>query len=382
MEELNLKCKGIAVCIFLLAVLSINAVIADENITDDILNENEDIAADEKISVDINDQPASMENTVNEQDNSDNQLENEDNVLSEVLNTSDNPVIEKKETEDEPLGVWHEVEPEYNMTFNHPYAIKYGQNKKFTITSDIKDNNTYLIRYMYWDFAGNPHVLDYADIKLVNGTGSCSLNKLPVGEESLIYAFIKGTNNFVYEEVIDVNSLTKLTNAKDLTMYYGDGSKFSVKVYDYHGKLATSGVTVKFKIGNKYYYKKTNSKGIASLKITKLPKKYKITAIYRDAEISRTITVKKVLALKTVKVKKSASKLTLTASLKHGKTPIANKKITFKFNNKVYVTKTNKKGIAKVTIKHNTLKKLKAGKKVTYQATYLESTIKKTSIVK
>jgi len=79
-----------------------------------------------------------------------------------------------------------------------------------------------------------------------------------------------------------------------------------------------------------------------------------------------------------VAVKKSAKKLTLQATLKYGKKAIKNKKITFKFNGKTYKAKTDKKGIAKVTIKSSVLKKLKVGKKITYQATYLKDTVQKT----
>ena len=61
---------------------------------------------------------------------------------------------------------------------------------------------------------------------------------------------------------------------------------------------------------------------------------------------------------------------------------LENKKITFKFNGKKYVAKTNKKGVAKVTIKSKVLKKLKVGKKVTYQATYLKDTVKNTAKIK
>ena len=83
------------------------------------------------------------------------------------------------------------------------------------------------------------------------------------------------------------------------------------------------------------------------------------------------------MSVKTVKVKKSAKRLILTASLKKGKTPLKGKKITFKFKGKTYKAKTNKKGVAKVTIKKSVLKKLKVGKKVTYQAKYLKDVVKK-----
>lgn len=72
-----------------------------------------------------------------------------------------------------------------------------------------------------------------------------------------------------------------------------------------------------------------------------------------------------VLSMKTMTVKKSTKKLVLTAPLKKGKTSIKSKKVTFKFNGKTYKVKTNKKRIAKLTIKSNILKKLKVDKKVT-----------------
>jgi hypothetical protein len=76
-------------------------------------------------------------------------------------------------------------------------------------------------------------------------------------------------------------------------------------------------------------------------------------------------------------VKKSAKKLTLQVTLKNKKV-IKGKTVTFKFNGKTYKAKTNSKGIAKITIKSSILKKLKVGKKVTYQATYVKDTVKKT----
>ena len=93
-------------------------------------------------------------------------------------------------------------------------------------------------------------------------------------------------------------------------------------------------------------------------------------------------TSKTKLTLKKVKVRKSAKKLVLKATLKKGKTPLKGKKITFKFKGKKYKAKTNKKGIAKVTIKKKVLKKLKVGKKVKYQASYGKLTVKRTVKVK
>lgn len=89
------------------------------------------------------------------------------------------------------------------------------------------------------------------------------------------------------------------------------------------------------------------------------------------------------LTLKKVKVKKSAKKLVLKATLKiNGKAPKKGTKITFTFKGKKYVGKTNAKGVAKVTINKKVLKKLKVGKKVKITAKYSTKTVKRTVKIK
>ena len=93
------------------------------------------------------------------------------------------------------------------------------------------------------------------------------------------------------------------------------------------------------------------------------------------------------ITLNKVTVKKSASKLVLTATLKKNSSPLKSKKITFKFKGKTYTAKTNKKGVAKVTIKSSVLKNLKVGTQVGYKASYKKTSVvtfttKRTAIVK
>ena len=173
--------------------------------------------------------------------------------------------------------------------------------------------------------------------------------------------------------------------AKNTAVQYSAKGKYSVTVYGTDGKVA-NGAEVIFKISGKQVAKaKTNTKGVASYVVTKNPGKYKIQATALGKSITKTLTVKHIVTLKTVTLKKSAKKLTLQATLAkvNGKY-LKKKTITFKINGKKVATaKTNSKGVAKITIKNpNVVKKLKVGKKVTYQATYLKDTVKKTAKIK
>ena len=148
--------------------------------------------------------------------------------------------------------------------------------------------------------------------------------------------------------------------------------------------MVAKSVSVTIKLNNKKLKPiKTNSKGIASFKVTQKPGTYKLKITTLGTTVTKTLTVKHIITLKTAKIKKSAKKLVLQASLsKVNKKYLKGKKITFQFNGKKYTAKTNKKGVAKVTIKKSVLKKLKVGKKITYQATYLKDTVKKTAKIK
>ena len=167
----------------------------------------------------------------------------------------------------------------------------------------------------------------------------------------------------------------------NLVMYYLDGSTFNAKVVGDDGE-PVSGETVVMKVNGVTYKVKTDKNGIAKLPIRLKPKTYTITSTYNGKTVKNTIKVKQVLTLKTVKVKRSAKKLVLTATLKEGKKPLKGKKLIFKFKGKKYTAKTNKKGVAKVTIKKSVLKKLKVGKKVKYQASYGKIIVKKTAKIK
>ena len=155
----------------------------------------------------------------------------------------------------------------------------------------------------------------------------------------------------------NIKVVKRISYNKDLTMYYGAGSLYKVRVCDDNGKF-TSGLKVTFKINGKTYYDSSDKNGYVSCKIAQKVGKYTITAEYKGFEVSNKVNVKSTIITKNIKVKKGKT-IKFTAKLldKNGKI-LKNKKITFKFKGKTYKVKTNKKG--KAVLKIN--KKYKKGK--------------------
>ena len=210
--------------------------------------------------------------------------------------------------------------------------------------------------------------------------GFVTLNQvLPVGTYKI--TIINPISN---EKIIKTLSIVKRIEGNcDLQMFYMDGSKFKVRIVGDDGKYVGSGQEVIFRINNNKYVVKTDKEGYASLTVSAVPKTYTITAEYKGYNIANKLTVKQVLKASNVKFKKSAKTLKIKVSLKkvNGKY-LKGKKITLKFKGKSYNAKTNKKGVATFKIKKNVIKKLKAGKKYAFKATYIKTTVKKQVIVK
>ena len=184
----------------------------------------------------------------------------------------------------------------------------------------------------------------YSGITNAFGLLSIKLNNIVSNKNYLVSIVNPATGETLRSNV----KVKTITENKDLVMYYQDGSVYKVRVNV--GGAYKSGEIVKFKIGNKVFYGETNKKGYVTLKITLKPKKYVVTASYNGVKVSNKITVKNILTAKNIS-KKKAKKIKFTATLKKGKKALAKKKVTFKFNGKTYVSKTNSKGIASVYLK-------------------------------
>lgn len=217
---------------------------------------------------------------------------------------------------------------------------------------------------------------------VVNGVANVYMPELEDGNYAYTVTYSGDGKYDAFTQSGSVNIINPKITASNANVLYTAGSYYSIKVYGNDGKLA-DGVKVVITVNGKTFKTLTTVNGVAKFKVTSAPGTYKMTITALGKSVTKTLTVKHLVTLKSVTVKKSAKKLVLTATLaKVNKKYLKNKQVTFKFNGKTYKAKTNSKGVAKVTIKSSVLKKLKVGKKVTYQATYLKDTVKKTTKIK
>jgi len=218
----------------------------------------------------------------------------------------------------------------------------------------------------------------------LNLDSNISLPNLNSGQHMIMISYDGDLkyDSFTVNKSVSIDFVPKITGNKNLVMDYNSGLSYTVRVYGTDGKVAANDYVI-FKINNKIHKVKTNQGGYALLKINEVPKVYTITAEYKGIKVTNKVTVKQILKSKNYKVKKSAKKLILTATLKSSKgKAIKNKNIVFKLNGKSYKAKTNKKGIAKVTIKKKDIKKLKINKKYQLKISYNKDIIKKKVLVK
>ena len=188
--------------------------------------------------------------------------------------------------------------------------------------------------------------VDYDAISDSNGIVNVKISK----ESGLCNLIIH--NQFNNESLLKTITVAKrITQNNDLVMYEFSGNSYKVLILDDNGNPETAGKSVIFKVAGKAYTAKTDNNGYASLKISLVAKEYTITASYKGFVVSNKIKVKPVLTAKNV-IKKKAKSYKFSAKLvnKNGKA-LKGKKLTFKIKGKKYTAKTNKNGVATITIK-------------------------------
>ena len=242
--------------------------------------------------------------------------------------------------------------PSSNYTYNSKYTVKFlNKNSKPLV------NQSVIIV-----FAGKTYNLK------TDANGKASIdNYLKPGTYT-----VKIKNPLTSEEKTQtIKVLKRITDNKNLVMYYGAGSSYKVSVYDDYGRIAKN-VTVKITINGKTYSIKTGNNGYAYLKISLKPKKYTISANYKGFIVKNNVTVKPTVITKNLS-KKKAGIIKFTAKLVNSKGAVLKYKyVTFKFKGKKYKRKTNAKGISTLSLNN-----LKRGKYTIYSS-YGKLTVKNT----
>ena len=263
------------------------------------------------------------------------------------------------------------------VTQNTNITVDYGSESYFSVKVVTADGHA----------VGEGAIVNFT----INGkttavsTDADGIAKLAITDVPGTYEVTTAYKNQTYKNTVVVKlnpSTCKITENKNIKVDYDSGKYFSVKIVSADGKVASSGVSVKFTINGKTKTVQTDANGIAKIKITDVPKKYTMTTTYNGKSVKNTITVKQVLKAKKVALKRTAKKFTLKATLKINGKLQKGKIIKFKFNGKTYKVKTNKKGVAQKTLNKKVINKLKKGKTYTVKVTYLKDTIKTTVKVK
>ena len=282
----------------------------------------------------------------------------------------------------------HNVKIDYMGIEGYSYSDNFNVLVKKAVPKiEVNSNDLYFgeLNELIFKFPLNATGYFFIDIngksyysQIVDGKATFKIDDLILGKNVIDCSYDGDDNYLASNNQITVFSDYKYKlSGSDVTMYYGAGSSYNVKVSYSNGNVVDNGIVL-IKIDGKSYKINVNN-GLASFKLNLKPKSYTITSEYENVKISNRIVVKSILKSTNFKVKKSAKRLIIKASLAkiNGKY-LKGKKITFKFNGKKYTAKTNKKGVAKVTIKKNVIKKLKANKKYSLQISYLEDKIVKT----
>ncbi len=180
-----------------------------------------------------------------------------------------------------------------------------------------------------------------------NGVAKMNIN-LPPKPDGYIITAENPNSTELHTNVIKV--LPSIVENYDLTKYYKNASKYTLRIIGDDGNPVGEGVIVKLNINGVFYERKTDASGYMSMNINLPPGKYTVTAEYNGLKASNTITVLSILETKDLPMKyKDGSKFEAKILDGQGR-PYVGQNVTFNINGVLYQRTTGDDGVARLTI--------------------------------
>ncbi len=192
-----------------------------------------------------------------------------------------------------------------------------------------------------------------------NGMASLSVKNLKKGTYKIV-CYNKDGLTKTYKIKVYNKVSTKLSTSL-YTFFKSETKKIKVTLTSSLGYAPSSGKYIKFTVNGKTYNKKTNSKGVASLKLPSLKKgvytvKYKFsgTGHYKASSASDYVVVittgNPTFTVKSTKTFGYGAGTPFKVAVTAGGVALVKKAVTFEVNNKTYVKSTDRNGIASLPI--------------------------------
>lgn len=254
-----------------------------------------------------------------------------DNNLSNVI---DDTIVVDSDSSKQPTEI---INPKDTIYYKDSYYVILIDDDNCSIankTIDIAINNA-----------------DYTVI--TDNDGVARVNpSLNLGQYAVTASFA-GDDNYISSNLSTKINVLPSIQAKNLVKYYKGSEKYTAIFYTADGTLL-SNAAVKIKVNGKTYTVKTNAKGVASLDINLKPGTYNVLAINPVTGYQVTTTFKVLPTVTASNIKKvyTDGRKFYAKFYKNKGKALANKYIKFKVNGKKYKAKTNKDGVASLSLKN------------------------------
>ncbi len=231
-----------------------------------------------------------------------------------------------------------------------------GDNKKFKAKFFKSNGEALANTYIKFKLKGKIYKVKTD----TNGKASLSVKKLKKGTYKIV-CYNKDGLTKTYKIKVYNKVSTKLST-RSYTFFKNETKKINVTLTSSLDYSPVSGKYIKITVNGKSYYKKTNTNGVASLKLPSLKKGvYKVKFIfsgnthYKKSSVSKYVVVittsDPTLTVKSTKTFGYGAGTSFKVSVTAGGVALVKKAVTFEVNNKTYVKSTDSSGIAFLPIK-------------------------------